>query len=61
MLYRGARHQSLEMPVLQTPDEEETEGRLARTEFVYNLSHHPVGELALVKADVPLQALSCEV
>ncbi len=49
------------MPVLQTADEEETEGRLARTELVDNLSHHPVRELALVKADVPLQALSSEV
>jgi hypothetical protein len=49
------------MPVFQTPDEEKTEGRLARTEFVDNLSHKPVGECALIKANVPFQALSCEV
>ena len=61
LLHRLLRHQSLEMAVLQTPDEEKTEGRLARTEFVRDLSHQPVGELALVKANVPLQALSCEV
>jgi hypothetical protein len=49
------------MAVLQTPDEEETEGRLARTEFIDYLSHQPIKKRTLVKADVPLQALSCEV
>jgi hypothetical protein len=61
LLHRGARHQSLEVLILQTPDEEEPEDRLVRTEFVSYLSHQFFWECALVKAYVPLQALSCEV